>query len=170
MVSVRAWQQKMAVRYLHVAEQRVANNWQPNGLVNRCSQSFDAISLGFKRSQRLLKSADFSAVFNDAPFRASSAHFLILSRLNDSNYPRLGLVIAKKHIRLANQRNHLKRQIRESFRHNQHHLPSIDAIVLARKGADSLSNSEIQHTLNGLWKRVIQKVRQHQSSNTSTDV
>lgn len=159
----------MAARYSPVAEQRVVNNWQPKGLVNHCSQSLDATPLGFKRSQRLLKSADFSAVFNDAPFRASNNHFLVLSRYNYSNYPRLGLVIAKKHIRLANQRNRLKRQIRESFRHNQHHLPSIDAIVLARKGADSLSNSEIQHTLNGLWKRVIQKVQRHQSPNTSTN-
>lgn len=71
--------------------------------------------------------------------------------------PRLGLVIAKKNVRLAVKRNRLKRLIRESFRHKQHHLPAIDAIVLARRGTENLNNIEITKILNDLWQRVAKR-------------
>ena len=111
-------------------------------------------SLRFSKERRLLNSGDYSAVFDDAPFRASHQKFLILSRPSSSKNPRLGLIIAKKNVRKATQRNRIKRLVRESFRSQLHNLPSIDAIVLARKGADSLTNAEITSVINGLWKRV----------------
>ena len=113
----------------------------------------------FKKNQRLLTSADFSRVFDDAPFRAAHENFLILSRTSAATNPRLGLVIAKKNIRKAHDRNRIKRLIRESFRQKQHKFVAIDAIVLARKGADKLTNHEILKVLEGLWKRVTQKAR-----------
>lgn len=116
----------------------------------------------FKKQQRLLTKSDFSAVFDDAPIRASHQHFLILCRLNSQvpPTPRLGLVIAKKHVRRAHERNRIKRYARETFRLQQHKLPAIDAIVLARKGADTLSNQQLQQTFNGLWKRIIKRAAQ----------
>jgi ribonuclease P protein component len=114
----------------------------------------------FPKSRRLLLSSDFKAVFDQAPFRASHQHFLILSRANSYQHSRLGLVIAKKNVRLAAQRNRLKRLIRESFRHRQQTLAGLDVIVLARKGMDELSNSEITEQLNQQWQRVLRRVRQ----------
>ncbi|HSC66824.1 MAG TPA: ribonuclease P protein component, partial [Cellvibrio sp.] len=58
-------------------------------------------SFRFTKSLRLLCAADFKPVFDDAPFRASHQYFLILARLNQQTEPRLGLVMAKKHIRRA---------------------------------------------------------------------
>lgn len=114
-------------------------------------------SFAFGKNRRLLNSSDFSAVFNDAPFRASHPSLLILARPSATNEPRLGIVVAKKHVRLAVNRNRAKRIIRESFRLQQHNLPAIDAIVLARRGADSLTKDELQQILDGLWKRVVKK-------------
>lgn len=114
----------------------------------------------FPKSLRLLGSSDFQAVFDKSPFRASHQHLLILARPNSLDVPRLGLVIAKKHIRLAVERNRVKRLIRESFRHQQQYLTGLDVIVLARKGMDELPNIKLAEQLNQQWQRVIRKAQQ----------
>lgn len=118
------------------------------------SNATDLSRFLFSKQQRLLAAREFSALFADAPIRASHPCFLVLCNLNSFEKARLGLVIAKKQIKKSHDRNRIKRLIRESFRLQQHKLPHIDAIVLARKGADALSNSEIQVILHGLWKRI----------------
>lgn len=116
--------------------------------------------LSFGKSLRLLKSAEFQVVFNNAPLRASHQHFLILAKPNKLETPRLGLVIAKKYIRLSVQRNRVKRLIRESFRHQQEHLQGLDVIVLARRGLDLLDNPKISRELEKQWQRIIRKKQQ----------
>lgn len=116
-------------------------------------------SFAFGKNRRLLNSSDFSHVFNDAPYRASHPNFLILACPGRTGEARLGLVVAKKHVRLAVGRNRIKRIVRESFRLRQHKLPPIDAIVLARRGADTLANDDLQQVLDGLWKRVANKAK-----------
>ncbi|WP_341936880.1 ribonuclease P protein component [Marinimicrobium sp. C2-29] len=116
-------------------------------------------SYAFPKSHRLLTSGDFQAVFADAPVRASHKHFLILARPNGESHSRLGLVIAKKHIRLATRRNRLKRLIRETFRHQQPTLGGIDVIVLARKGMDELDNRQLHDQLDGQWRRIARKAQ-----------
>ena len=122
----------------------------------------------FSKQQRLLNSSDFSRVFDNAPLKASHPQFLILAKLGNTS-PRLGLVIAKKNVRLAVDRNKVKRLIRESFRHKQHHLPTIDAIVLARRGADNLSSCEMSKILNQLWKRVIKQAQKQTEKTLQED-
>ncbi|UTF59064.1 ribonuclease P protein component [Gilvimarinus sp. DA14] len=114
-------------------------------------------SLAFRKHQRLLNARDFKAVFDDAPFRASHQHLLLLSRDNQSDCARLGLVIAKKNIRHAVDRNRVKRLIRESFRQHQHQLAGLDVIVLARRGLDELDNPSIHKLLSKQWQRIIRK-------------
>ena len=114
----------------------------------------------FPKSLRLLGSGDFQAVFENAPFRASHQHLLILARSNSLPVARLGLVIAKKHVRHAVERNRIKRLIRESFRHRQQSLAGLDVIVLARKGMGELSNPVITEQLNQQWQRVLRKAAQ----------
>jgi ribonuclease P protein component len=109
---------------------------------------------GFSKHQRLLDSKAYSHVFSDAPLRASHPSLLILARLNDLGVPRIGLVVPKKHVRRAHQRNLIKRVARETFRKEQHKLPPIDAIVLARRGADIISKQELTLIFIGLWKRI----------------
>lgn len=115
------------------------------------------VNFAFAKFQRLLDAGDFSAVFNDAPLRVSDAHFLILARTNTHNHARLGLVIAKKHVKRAVARNLLKRVLRESFRSQQHKLPPIDAIVLARRGADTLTAIDARTAVDHLWQRLCKR-------------
>ena len=113
--------------------------------------------LSLSKSQKLLNSSDFSRVFDNAEIKVSHQNFLILAKPNSYGYPRLGLIVAKKNIRLAVQRNRFKRLVRESFRAKQHNLPAIDAIVLARRGIEEISNSQLFSIQADLWKRVAKK-------------
>ncbi len=133
---------------------------EPSGLTCQNTTSNPLPSLGFTKALRLLNAADYTSVFDDAPIRASHPAFLILSRPNSLPHPRLGLIIAKKHVKKAHQRNAIKRIARESFRHQQHKLTSIDAIVLARRGADNFSAAELRKIFNGLWKRINKRATQ----------
>jgi ribonuclease P protein component len=121
----------------------------------------------FTKSMRLLNSENFQTVFDDAPLRTSHQHFLFLARINHLDCPRLGLVIAKKNIRHAVDRNRMKRLIRETFRAKQQQLAGIDVIVLARKGMNNETNAVLIEHLNGQWDRLIrrrQKVKVEQST------
>ena len=118
-------------------------------------------SLRFTKSLRLLCAADFKPVFDDAPFRASHQFFLILTRPNGQTNPRLGLVMAKKHIRLAVERNRIKRQIRENFRHHQPEFAGLDVVVLSRKGLDKLPNAEFIAQFSQQCQRIFKKMRHH---------
>mgnify|MGYP003453794465 FL=1 len=113
----------------------------------------------FTKSMRLLNSKDFQTVFDDAPLRTSHQHFLFLARINSLDSPRLGLVIAKKHIRHAVDRNRMKRLIRETFRSKQQQLKGLDVIVLARKGMNDVTNAVLIEHLNGQWDRLIRRLQ-----------
>lgn len=111
----------------------------------------------FEKSQRLLNAAAFKAVFDQSEYKVSNRFLLCLAKTNSLESPRLGLVIAKKNVRLAVQRNRVKRIIRESFRLHQHQLPCVDIIILARRGIDDLDNSALFEELAKTWQRLIKQ-------------
>ena len=107
---------------------------------------------GFPKTSRLLNATDYKAVFGNAQLKVSCRHFLVLANRNTRFSARLGLVIAKKNVTLAVQRNRIKRQLRVAFRHNKELLHMLDIIVMARKDADKLNNEELIDTIDSLWK------------------
>ncbi|MBV1931048.1 MAG: ribonuclease P protein component [Porticoccaceae bacterium] len=104
----------------------------------------------FGKNKRLLTQRIFQQVFDKAPFRVSHRNFLVLARPNELGRARLGLIIGKKNIGLAVNRNRVKRQARETFRHQHRDLPAIDVIFLARRGLDD-PNTNITEILNKAW-------------------
>ena len=112
------------------------------------------MSRGFGREKRLLTPRHFKAVFDSPTGKAPGKHVLILALDNGLDHPRLGLVIGKKSVKLAVQRNRLKRLIRDSFRLNQDDLAGWDIVVVARKGLGDLDNPELIHQFGKLWKRL----------------
>lgn len=89
----------------------------------------------YGKDKRLLNASDYRVVFNDAALRSGQKEFLLLARGNDRGHHRLGLAVAKKHVRLATQRNRIKRGAREAFRQLPETLPGLDIIFLTRPGA-----------------------------------
>jgi len=113
--------------------------------------------LQFTPALRLHKPVEFQAVFDSATFKVGEAGFLLLARPNALQYPRLGLVVAKKKVRLAVDRNRLKRIVRDSFRHQQHELPAVDIVFLVRQNISSIPGDEFHKQLLQAWKRLRRK-------------
>ena len=112
------------------------------------------VTYEFNRESRLLTPGQFQSVFTK-PIRFGSSHITVLVTQNPENNNRLGLAIAKKRVKLAVQRNRIKRLIRESFRLNQHNLPNIDIVVMVKSGTDKLENPQINQQLEKIWRKII---------------
>lgn len=84
----------------------------------------------------------------------------ILGRLNSLGHPRIGLTIAKKNVKRAHERNRVKRLARESFRLRQYELPSMDFVVVAKKGVADLDNRTLMEALEKLWRRHCRQARE----------
>lgn len=112
------------------------------------------MSRGFGREKRLLTPRQFKAVFDSPSGKVPGRNVLLLARENDLQHPRLGLVIGKKSVKLSVERNRIKRQIRETFRHHQLELAGWDIVIIARKGLADLDNPELAKQFAKLWKRL----------------
>jgi len=112
------------------------------------------VSRGFGREKRLLTPRQFKAVFDSPSGKVPGRNVLLLACENDLQHPRLGLVIGKKSVKLSVERNRIKRQIRETFRHHQLELAGWDIVIIARKGLADLDNPELAKQFAKLWKRL----------------
>lgn len=113
--------------------------------------------VGFGRKLRLLTASDYKAVFDKADYKVSSSQLLILAINNGDETPRLGLVIAKKNVKLAVQRNRIKRLARESFRQQQQLLGGLDIVILARAGLAGMDNASFTALLEKLWRDLVRR-------------
>ncbi|GAA0780890.1 MULTISPECIES: ribonuclease P protein component [Pseudomonadati] len=110
-------------------------------------------SYTFTRELRLLTPAQFKSVFSN-PIKASSAEITLLAVPNSEQHPRIGLTVAKRFVKRANQRNRIKRVIRDSFRLHQHDIPNIDIVVLVRNGVMEMENAELHKLIEKLWRKL----------------
>ena len=118
----------------------------------------------FSRQRRLLNAGDYRRVFEQAEFKVSDQHLLILARPSLHDHSRLGLVMAKKGIKLAVQRNRIKRIVRDSFRtlctqSNEFALP-LDIVILSRKGLGEIENDAVHRLISKQWARLRKKTAQ----------
>ena len=77
---------------------------------------------------RLVRPADFDRVFARNQ-RARTDSFVVMACPNQLGYPRLGMVIAKRLLARAVDRNRVKRCVRERFREMLPTLPACDFVV-----------------------------------------
>lgn len=146
----------------------------------------------FTRQSRLLHPEQFRAVFNGHPDTVNDRLFRLLAisrrqpqsasmdapeQIVDS---RLGLAIAKKNVPKASQRNRIKRQIREAFRHfhclQQAKLcncdgditdsqaaadtqAALDIVVLARPAAAKADKTELRASIEQLLYKLGEQSR-----------
>ena len=112
----------------------------------------------FPAYRRLLTSPEFDAVFKNNQIRVSSPEFLVLAATTSLPMSRVGMVIGKKNTNQANNRNKIKRTIRETFRKNFPHQPAVDVVIVSRKAVDPSSPKKLNAILNGIWSKLSTKI------------
>jgi ribonuclease P protein component len=80
------------------------------------------------RDARLTRASEFARVFAENQ-RARTDSLLVLARPNGLGYARLGMVIGKRMLPRAVDRNRVKRCVRETFRLLLPQLPACDFVV-----------------------------------------
>ena len=115
----------------------------------------------FPKSCRLLDTLSFERVFKSPDFRVSNKYFLILGCWTQSDSARLGIIVARKNISQAAQRNRIKRQLREAFR-TRNEAPDIadfnaDIVVMARKGLKLMKNGDCREHFRELLAEIAKK-------------
>lgn len=131
----------------------------------------------FSKSQRLLKAIDFKTVFDNPSFKVHQTNLLFFVKMHEpmselsgtmEDSCRLGLAITKKKIKRANERNRLKRLIREQFRLHQYQFNHIfDVVVIVKVGTQSLSNQELFRQIDAGFQQIIHKANQFCLNKTS---
>ncbi len=119
--------------------------------------SKNSITTGFPRQHRLLSPSEFKPLFDQPQWRASSQHFLLLVSENRRAAPRLGIVIGKRRVKRAVDRNLLRRLIRESFRHRTAELAGLDVVVLVRADLRHPDKRQIAEELDKVWAKLLAK-------------
>ena len=76
-------------------------------------------------------------MFEQADLKVHGKGMMALVRLSTRGHPRLGLVVSKKNVKRAVD-----------------HLPSVDIVVLARRGVQDIDNDTLHRQLHGMWKRL----------------
>lgn len=76
----------------------------------------------------------------------------MFASLSSQPQARLGIVVAKRNVRLAVARNKLKRLVRESFRQQQQRLNGLDIVVVIKKNFILDQNDAVN--LPGIFKVV----------------
>ena len=95
----------------------------------------------FPSELRLLKTDDFSSVFNFRK-RIAGPTLVIHYRKNAHQAARLGLVVSKKIAKLSVDRNYMRRVLRELFRCNQLNFNHFDVVIRPQKPFVAINYNE----------------------------
>lgn len=92
------------------------------------------------------------------PIRSRSESFTVLACPNNRENGRLGIVVAKRYVKRAVDRNRVRRLIRECFRLEQDSLCGLDFVVLARCNIfKQVHCKSPQRVLFKHWQEVVNK-------------
>ena len=116
---------------------------------------------GFSTDVRIHCAADYESVFDGALFKVHQPHFLFLAKYTEQPNSRLGIVVAKKKVRRAHERNRVKRLARESFRLHQQQLDQLDIVVMPKNGIDAIPNAELHQQLQFAWQKLNRLAKKH---------
>ena len=118
-------------------------------------------SYSFSPEVRIRCAADYKCVFDGALFKVHQPHFLFLAKITEQPKSRLGIVVAKKKVRRAHERNRIKRIARESFRLHQQEIDLLDIVVMPKVGIEAISNVELHQQLQIAWQKLQRLVNKH---------
>lgn len=122
----------------------------------------------FPKRLRLADKTAFDRVFAKADGVAGGQSLTLLAKPNELDYPRIGLVVAKKKVRTAVRRNLFKRLCRENFRQQQHDLIAADYILIAKPAANKAKRSLLNREIKQSLQRVQRKLRKFAKPSNNT--
>lgn len=111
----------------------------------------------FPLKHRRLHKNNYSAIFANPQYKSYSKSLLLLARANQLAPTRLGIIVAKKNVQHATQRNRYKRIIREYVRLHANRT-SLDIVILVKKHSSTLENHELSLLLSQLFKHLNKKL------------
>jgi ribonuclease P protein component len=106
------------------------------------------LTAGFPRTFRLNDPSAFNRVFESATLRRRNGPLRLTAAANTIQTARIGLIVSKRALRHAVDRNRAKRVVRETFRRNRGDLPMMDIVVQVTGPA---SNQAIRDALLTLF-------------------
>ncbi len=124
------------------------------------------LSFTLPETLRINRKIDIDFVFKQPSIKYGNEYFLILARENQLDFGRLGLIVAKKNLKKAVDRNKVKRISREFFRLHQHLMKGYDCIVLTRpqlkilvkENSEKKPRKDMNAELLNTWNRALQKI------------
>ncbi len=87
------------------------------------------VNQSFPRQARLIRARDFEQVLRRPDARLQAGPLRLNVVFNRMHHARLGLVVGKKAVSQASDRNRIKRVIRDRFRRVRTELPAADLVV-----------------------------------------
>ncbi|HQV25362.1 MAG TPA: ribonuclease P protein component [Acinetobacter sp.] len=116
----------------------------------------------FGTEYRIRCAADYKSVFDGVLFKVHQPHFLFLAKITEQPNSRLGIVVAKKKVRRAHERNRVKRLARESFRLQQGQFnKNIDIVMMPKVGIEAIENQELHQQLDFAWQKLQRLAKKH---------
>ncbi len=106
--------------------------------------------------------AKFDSVFSSNDYQVQDGPFKILLKKNITNELSLGLIIPKKKVALASNRNFVKRRAREIIKNKK--LLGHDIIFLVRQKIKDFDKAKIKNHINNL-KRKLESISNATQSN-----
>ncbi|SDX47168.1 ribonuclease P protein component [Nitrosomonas halophila] len=105
------------------------------------------------KQQRLRKAIEFRAVLRSRTI-FNGTFLRLYVKPTDSDYGRIGLIVAKRVERGAVKRNRVKRILREAFRRNQQAIAGLDCIFQLRHPFSSTDSGRIYQEASMLLLKV----------------
>ncbi len=105
-------------------------------------------SFGFPRSIRLTKTRDYDRVLKQPDLRKRRGPLRMAAVANTMRRARLGLIVGKRGVAKAHERNRIKRVVRDYFRQQQQDLAALDIVIQVTA---ELDNAALRAHLAGLF-------------------
>jgi ribonuclease P protein component len=108
-------------------------------------------SRGFPRRFRLTDKHEYDRILKSrAALQIRCGCFRVLAMQSEREDARLGLIIGKRQLKRAVDRNHVKRMVRESFRITRMSLPAVDIVVQLVRTPDEGLDRDVA----AIWERL----------------
>lgn len=119
-------------------------------------------SLCLTKAQRLRKPAQFQLVYQSKQWGHSRLFsFNALAYGCEKSPAVLGVTVSKKVSKRAVDRNRIKRQVREFFRHHQNDLQQAHVVITAKPACRQASDDQRLQSLEELWVKILSWQRWH---------